>query len=419
MDAAPLNLLVCFSPRDQAGKDELLRALAPVAAVSPWSTDDVTPGGQRSAEFHAALDRADAAVLLLSSDLLAETCMQNAQWPALLAQHQRGLRLIPILYRSCPWDQVQELADLKPLPTDGRALHALDRPQREAALTIIARAIAALPRRIPSWPPAPAAVDRPGQPYNGCSYVHRPALEKRALRLLSLAGQPVVLWGARGYGKSWLLHHLVDRVQEQDGDDARATLICLRDLVARPADFYRGLAERVVDALDRHPDYPAGWRGWVEHAFRQPGLPLRRLKFLLANDLLPRCPRRLVLAFDGADALVGTDMQDAFYGMLRGWAEATSSSEFDKLRILLAVSTPPDQLIHGLRQSPFNLTQPLLIPGLDREQLGELARAYGFSPGTAELQRLHDRTRGDPHEVRGLLYRAALEGAGLHDALGR
>lgn len=93
------------------------------------------------------------------------------------------------------------------------------------------------------------------------------------------------------------------------------------------------------------------------------------------THLLPRSPRRLVLAFDGADVLLGTDQQDGFYGMLRGWAEATSSPGFDKLRILLAVSSAPDQLIRSLKQSPFNLTQPLAVDGLGLDQLAELSRA--------------------------------------------
>ena len=80
----PRHLLICFSPRDRTGKDELLTSLAPLTtcavgaggdfgrgAVCAWSTDDIAPGAHLADEFVEALDRADAALLLLSAEFFA------------------------------------------------------------------------------------------------------------------------------------------------------------------------------------------------------------------------------------------------------------------------------------------------------------------------------------------------------------
>lgn len=256
----------------------------------------------------------------------------------------------------------------------------------------------------------------PNRPYDAAWYVPRPELETEALHLLDLPGQPVVLWGKKSAGKSWLLHRLVERVQDEDGDHSRATLSDLRSRVPDRADqFYRHLAECFVDALSLDPDFASENMHWVADAFSQPGTPLRRLKFLVQHYLLPRCPGRLLLALDGADSLIDSPLRDDFYGMLRSWAEATSSPGFEKLRIILAVSVPPAQLIHSLRQSPFNLTKPLKVTGLSVPQLTELARRYGLTPSPATLQHLLDETEGEIVPVRQRLYDAARGLTPLHE----
>ena len=65
--------LLCFSPKDAEGKDELVAHLAVVRASRVvWSVDEVPAGGQVSEEFRRIAAGADVALLLLSADFFAE-----------------------------------------------------------------------------------------------------------------------------------------------------------------------------------------------------------------------------------------------------------------------------------------------------------------------------------------------------------
>lgn len=421
-----LNLVVCCSPGDRELKEELETHLCPLmrgGVLEIWSTDDIAPGGVLAAEFQHALAHADVALLLLSAEFFVGSQIQDNQLPLLLLHQQQGLRLIPIIARACDWQSHAALAQLKPLPADGTALSSLDRPRRELAMLAIARQLAALPgrpgRSLAAEPLRPALAS-PSAPFSPAIYLPHPDLESRALRLLATPGQPAVLWGPERCGKSWLLKRLLDRTHEQDGDDSRFILIHLGQLLDRAVTldaFYRLFAEHLVDALDRDPDYSTHWPRWVAEAWEQFGVPMRKLKWLVQHHLLPRCPQRLVMAIDGADAVIGAPWHSDFYGMLRGWAEAAHTTEFARLRIVLAVSTAPALLISHAQQSPFNLTQPLVMAGFDEPQLAELARRYCLPLSAPEITLLRVRLGGHPYLSRLCLFAAARDGLPLIELL--
>lgn len=138
------RFLVCFSPKDGEGKAELVAHLAPVRrSLTLWSVDVVSVGESIREEFRQAAASADGALLLLSADFFAdlEDPLFAEQVEALRKQHQeRGLQLVPILWRACEWQAVDWLAALKPLPVDGSAISSLgDKAQRDLAFAQIAR----------------------------------------------------------------------------------------------------------------------------------------------------------------------------------------------------------------------------------------------------------------------------------------
>lgn len=137
------RLLLCFSPKDAQGKAELSAHLAPArGTLTLWSTDNVPGGESIAAAVKEAVEDAYGALLLLSSDLFAE---MDAQPMADLIRQlreqntERGLLLIPILWRDCNWPAVGWLAALKPLPADGNAIAMLEQAQRDRAFAEIAR----------------------------------------------------------------------------------------------------------------------------------------------------------------------------------------------------------------------------------------------------------------------------------------
>lgn len=137
---AGARLLICFSSQDADGKAEVVTQLAPLlqkSALSSWSIDEVPYGAASSAEFAREAERADAALLLLSADFLADVQVEE-QLSILEEQHrQRGVRIIPLVWRACSWQQLDWLKLLTPAPRDGSALMSMDRPRRERELVTI------------------------------------------------------------------------------------------------------------------------------------------------------------------------------------------------------------------------------------------------------------------------------------------
>lgn len=143
--------LLCFSRRDADGKAELAAHLAAAgSALELWSVDKLSGGETIPKAFLEAAASADAALLLLSADffdglsnhLPGEPAEHSLAWQVeeIRRQHEeRGIRLVPIVWRPCDWSAVDWLANLKPLSADGSALTLMDKAQRDQALADIAR----------------------------------------------------------------------------------------------------------------------------------------------------------------------------------------------------------------------------------------------------------------------------------------
>ncbi len=166
--ARPARLLLCFSPQDAAGKDELSKQLVPLlrgSALSLWTVDDIPLGAPAAQVFTQEATQADAALLLLSAEFLADHTL-TAQMDVLREQHRRrGMRLIPVVWRACGWQQVDWLKPLTPAPRDGTPLKSLTKAKRESALLAIVRELA---------PPPAAAVNPPEPEARGVKVPSRP-----------------------------------------------------------------------------------------------------------------------------------------------------------------------------------------------------------------------------------------------------
>lgn len=142
MSAEKRRCLLCYSPKDIDGRDALLSHLAAVrGALIVWSIDSVLAGERTNEEFQLAAVGADIALLLLSADFIAEHDQEPLALQVKLLrqlQAQRGLLLIPLLWRHCAWQAIDWLADLNPLPIEGTAFRAMDQAWRDRALAELA-----------------------------------------------------------------------------------------------------------------------------------------------------------------------------------------------------------------------------------------------------------------------------------------
>ena len=91
------------------------------------------------------MEKAGAAVLLISADFLTSGFILGTEVPRLLERQAKGgLRIIPLIVRPCPWRRIPWLSEILCRPKDGRALAEGSTVQVEKDLSALAEEIADL-----------------------------------------------------------------------------------------------------------------------------------------------------------------------------------------------------------------------------------------------------------------------------------
>ena len=107
MSASGNILFVSYSHEDQVWLDRLLPCLDQLrrlGVVDAWSDRRIKAGDKWFAEIKAGLQKARAAILLISKDFLASDFCMKEEVPFLLEQAEvNGLLLVPVLIRPCAW----------------------------------------------------------------------------------------------------------------------------------------------------------------------------------------------------------------------------------------------------------------------------------------------------------------------------
>lgn len=254
--------------------------------------------------------------------------------------------------------------------------------------------------------PAPAPEVPPvGAPYDEATHAPRRADEADIASLLRAPGAPVVLVGPRRIGKSWLLGRAL---ATQAGVGDRVALVRIDTLPERtrrePSALWGALAAEMARAT----------------GIEEPELgeaPRRSIDEWMERRLLPSVPERLLLAIDGADALRLDPDPSEVMGLLRAWL-CRGRRPWDRLRLLLTVSTNPAVLVPDARLSPFNLAPPLMISDLDEAGVEALAITHGLAQQAADVD-LRSLCGGHPYLLRLLFRHARLSGRALREVLPR
>lgn len=232
----------------------------------------------------------------------------------------------------------------------------------------------------------------PGTAYLPAWYIPRPALENRALATLANE-QPVLLWGPRDQGCTWLCRHLAERWQAADGEAGRRlAVVDFRSLgsgaLASFDDCLRAIAIAIEEWLDEDPDFQPERDSIAERWTTMRGDPKVRLKNYVGRTVLPALPGPFLLVFDHADLVHSRPFYEDFAGMLRSWAEKTKyatlpnkhPTPWKNLRLLVAVSVHPARLRTKYYESPFvNLSDPIRVGDFDRKQITVLAEHHGLA----------------------------------------
>jgi hypothetical protein len=181
----PHRLYISFAPEDTRFRDALRKHLAPLLHSRNLDILDAAsvPAGVDWAQAcHAAIESADAAVLLLSPDFVANEATWLHDLPAILARHQRDrVPMIPVVVRPVTLSDTP-LAGRKSLPADGRPVGSPGNDQAWTEIvtalrsTLDSRPIVAKEPLAKGFPPAlAAAAPSVSPPVPPAAPAHHPA----------------------------------------------------------------------------------------------------------------------------------------------------------------------------------------------------------------------------------------------------
>ncbi len=250
-------------------------------------------------------------------------------------------------------------------------------------------------------PPQP-----PGTDETDYWYVSRPGAEKRAAEFLSRHGSPVVLVGPERVGKSYFLNYLLETHWQPDEAKVQINIASL-DAGAKTSleNMLLGIAFELVDQLGLGEDSVG--KAWKS---RRPAA-LKLTKFF-ERVVWPVVNGRLFLAIDHADVILDTGFASDLFGVFRRWSELGGrGGPWDRLRIILALSTEPALLETSIHSSPFNLTEPIRLGDFTVEQVREMAARHGLDWTAGDVRRLMNLVGGQPYLVRKVFYEAAVGGS--------
>jgi hypothetical protein len=162
--------------------------------------------------------------------------------------------------------------------------------------------------------------------------------------------------------------------------------------------FLRFFATELVAELDLDPDA-------VERAWRGSRTAVKKMTAFMEKYILPQSETRIILAMDEADRLLHTEFHSNFFGMIRSWQNACALNDlWEKLDILMVISTEPHMLVSDVHQSPFNVGVKIRLHDFDAAQVQALDVCYRQPLAEHDLPALMELLNGHPYLTSKALY---------------
>src|SRR5690349_20708700 len=123
------SIFISYSQKDERRKDQLvqqLRVLEMQGAFRVWHDGLIQPGVDWFPAIQKEIQVARVAILLVSADFLTSEFVNHLEIPQLL-QRRRDDRLlvIPVILRTCAWEEVPWLSAIQAYPRGRGALAGL------------------------------------------------------------------------------------------------------------------------------------------------------------------------------------------------------------------------------------------------------------------------------------------------------
>ncbi len=266
------TVFISYSHKDEDWKNLLLPHLRMLEKagrlIVVWDDRKIDGGRTWYPEIVEAMERAAAAVCLISANYLASDFINKEEIPFLLKRRRdEGMLLLPVLTHQCLWEAIEWLEPIQMLPGDGKSV-AEDFDGREhVAFKAVAKCVLDFLQDVykPPEPPAPRwaelaadCVSTERLPRTGAEVFGRKeelglldeVWESETTRIVSF-----VAWG--GVGKSALVNKWVERMGE---DNYRGA-----ERVYAWSFYSQGTGERVTSS-DLFIDSALRWFGDSEMA---------------------------------------------------------------------------------------------------------------------------------------------------------
>lgn len=141
------EIFICYAHSDEKLHGELVEHLKNLEelGVTAWSDKKIAVGADWLGEIEAALERCDAAVMLVSAKFLNSKFIKTIEVPALLqARDARGAVVIPLIARTCNWHKIEWLAAMQVRPSEGKPVLPMSTAARDIVLSGLALEIETL-----------------------------------------------------------------------------------------------------------------------------------------------------------------------------------------------------------------------------------------------------------------------------------
>lgn len=134
-DDERVSVFVSYSHTDRRWLERLKTHLMPLARqydLDLWEDTRLRPGARWQEEIRSAVERADAAILIISADFLASEFIHNNELPPLLkAAGEEGTLIIPIIASPSLFLKLQDLSQFQAVNNPSAPLVAVSEGEQE------------------------------------------------------------------------------------------------------------------------------------------------------------------------------------------------------------------------------------------------------------------------------------------------
>ena len=223
-------------------------------------------------------------------------------------------------------------------------------------------------------------------------------------RQIMHAGTITTIRASRQTGKSSLLVRGVHHARQNGARIVNLDMQRIgRDYLETPDAFLHYLAMYIVCRL--RLDTAKAERAWETSLG-----PQDKLTYLMEDYVLPIGHTPVVLAMDEVDRLLDAPFHSDFFSLVRSWHNSAAYDErWEKLNIVMVISTEPYLLIADLNQSPFNVGLNLYLKDFNEAQVRDLNQRYRAPVKDGDFPQFMELLGGHPYLTRKALYTLVVE----------